>query len=141
MRRKNSTCQKRSLVEVSKSLFLTVEIDSWLCQLMISLNPTKIALSCRIIISPCHMMLLFVLKNSLDPKHCFSYAWLLSKMCRKNSACQKRSLVEVWKRLFLTVQIDSWLCQLMISLNPTKIALSCRIIVSMCGMMQRFLGP
>ena len=60
MRRKNSTGQKRGLVEVWKRIFLTLEIDYWLCQLMISLNPTKIALSCRVIISTRRMILLFV---------------------------------------------------------------------------------
>ena len=74
MRRKNSTSQNISLVEVLKKLLLTVEIDSWLCQLMISLNPKKIALSCRIIISTCRMMVLFVLRDSLDPQDRFSYA-------------------------------------------------------------------
>ena len=57
MRRKNSTRQKRSLVEVWKKYFLTVEIDSWICQLMISLNRTQIAFSCRIIIFTCRVML------------------------------------------------------------------------------------
>ena len=74
MRRKNSTAQKRGLVEVWKRIFLTLEIHYWLCQLMISLNPTKIALSCRVIISTCRMMVLFVLRDSLDPQDRLSYA-------------------------------------------------------------------
>ena len=74
MRRKNSTNQNRSLVKFSKKYFLTLEMGCWLCQLMIFLNLTKIAFSCRIIISTCRMMLLFVLRDSLDPKDYFSYA-------------------------------------------------------------------
>ena len=66
--------KKGALLRSEKGFFLTLEIDSWLCQLMISLNPTKIALSCRVIISTCRMMVLFVLRDSLDPQDRLSYA-------------------------------------------------------------------
>ena len=65
--------KKEALSRFEKAFF-TVEIDSCLCQLMISLNPTKIALSCRVIISTCRMMVLFILRDSLDPQDRFSYA-------------------------------------------------------------------
>ena len=50
------SAKKEALLMFEKGFFLTVEIDSWLCQLMISLNPKKIAFSYRIIISTCLMM-------------------------------------------------------------------------------------
>ena len=74
MRRKISTDQNRSLVEVLKKLFLTAEVDSWLFRSVIFLKSTKIPFSCHIIISVCEVLLQFIPKISLDSNEHFTYA-------------------------------------------------------------------
>ena len=56
-------------------------------------------------------------------------------MCRKNSTNQNRSLVKVWKKLFLMLEIGCWLYQRMIFVNTTKIAFSSCVLISKCRVM------
>ena len=79
---------------------MTVDIDSWLCQLMISLNPTKIALSCRIIISRCRMMFLFVLRDFLDPGIVFHMHNMCGKCEEKILRAKKEALSRFEKGFF-----------------------------------------
>ena len=83
MRRNNYTGQNGSLVEVSKKLFLTAEVDSWLLRSVIFLKSTKIPFSCHIIVSAREVLLQFVPKVSLDPKKHFTCAWRVQKTLRK----------------------------------------------------------
>ena len=83
-----------------KNLVLSVEIYSWLCQLMNSLNPRKIALSCRIIISTCRMMVLFVLRDSLDPKDVFYMQNMYEQFVEKILRAKKETLSRSEKGVF-----------------------------------------
>ena len=51
-------------------------------------------------------------------------------MNRKQSTSQKQSLVKVWKKLFLTVDIWFWPLRRIIFLKSTKMAFCCREIIS-----------
>ena len=100
IRRKYFTSQKTSLSEVSKKLFLTNEIDSWLLRSINFLESTKTALNCHTIISTVRVLLSFIPKASINSKKHTRYAWCTQKMLRKHFASQNKSPVD-FKKLIL----------------------------------------
>ena len=136
MNRKQSTSQKQSLVKVWKKLFLTVDIWFWPLRRIIFLKSTKMAFCCREIIFTFHVMVWIIPKVCLDSNKHFSNAQRVHKMSKKQPTTQQWILIKVWKKLFLTVDIEFWLLRSMIFLKWTKMALSCRqIIVTSCVML------
>ena len=129
MNRKQSTNQKQSLVKVWKKLFLTVDI--WFSPLrrIIFLKSTKMALCRREIISTFHVMVWIISKVFFDSNKHFSNAQRVHKINKKQPTTQKWILIKVWKKLFLTVDVEFWLLGSMIFLKSTKMALSCRQII------------
>ena len=83
----------------------TQNLDFWLYRLMIWFNPTKIAFSCRIIISMCRVLLQFVPNIFLHFNKHFTYAYRVWKMRRKNFRGQHRGLIEVQKSIFWLLKL------------------------------------
>ena len=93
---------------MSKTMYIQVKI--WSRRNMIFSKSTKSGLNYCQIISMCRAMLTVILKDSLESKDSLSHAYCVLKMRRKNFETQKTSLVDCWKKLFLTSDFTCWLC-------------------------------